>query len=245
MEGRREIKALVFDMDGLLFDSERIVQRSWQKAGEQLGYPAMGNQIYQTLGMNLAGRNEYFRRAIGRDFPCDEFTRKAREHFFCIVSKEGLPMKPGAQELLAYAKEKGYRIGIATSSRREYARNNLEQAGILSYFDAGVYGDMVERAKPDPEIYLRACGCLGMDPAVCMALEDAPAGIRSAYAAGLLPVAVPDLVYPPEEIHPMIHKICKTLRDVILVLEEMGSERRRPIFPSGRKPRMEGPGLNG
>lgn len=215
MEGYRKIQGLVFDMDGLLFDSERIVQRSWEIAGDALGYLHMGAHIYHTLGMNLDGRNDYFRENIGADFPCQEFAQEARNNFYQIVSEEGLPVKPGALELLKYAKEKGYRIGIATSSRREYALNNLRQAGILSYFDEGVYGDMVRRAKPDPEIYQRACACLKLAPESCMALEDAPAGICSAYRAGLLTVAVPDLVQPTEELYPMIFRICDTLLDVI------------------------------
>lgn len=221
MERNRNIRGLVFDMDGLLFDSERIVQRSWELAGAILGYPHMGACIYHTLGMNLDGRNAYFREHIGEDFPCREFAQKAREQFYQIVSREGLPVKPGALELLEYAKEKGYRIGIATSSRREYAWNNLKQAGIFSYFDGGVYGDMVSHAKPDPEIYLRACECLGLPAQDCMALEDAPAGIRSAHRAGLLTVAVPDLVQPPEEIRPMIFRICGTLHEVIPLLQEL------------------------
>lgn len=225
MHCQRKIQALVFDMDGLLFDSERIVQRSWQLAGKKLGYPHMGEHIYHTLGMNLNGRNAYFRKTEGEDFPCEAFASEARRQFFRIVSEEGLPVKAGARELLDYASEKGYRIGIATSSRREYARNNLDGAGILSYFDAGVFGDMVERAKPDPEIYLRACAALEMDPGHCMALEDAPAGIRSAYGAGLLPVAVPDLVRMPEELHPMIYRICDTLLDVIPILEGLEDGR--------------------
>lgn len=218
MEGNRKIRGLVFDMDGLLFDSERIVQRSWEMAGDVLGYPHMGAQIYHTLGMNLDGRNAYFREHIGEDFPCQEFAHESRGHFYRIVSEEGLPVKPGARELLDYAKEKGYRIGIATSSRREYAWNNLKQAGIFSYFDGGVYGDMVRRAKPDPEIYQSACACLDLAPESCMALEDAPAGICSAYRAGLLTVAVPDLVQPPKELYPMIFRICDTLWDVIPLL---------------------------
>lgn len=221
MRESKKIKGLIFDMDGLLFDSERIVQRSWDIAGDQLGYPHMGTHIYHTLGMNLTGRNEYFRKSVGVDFPCEEFAKRARENFYHIVSAEGLPVKPGVRELLKYAREQGYRIGIATSSRKEYAMNNLTQAGILSYFDGGVFGDMVNRAKPDPEIYLKACACLNLRPSEGLALEDAPAGIRSAYCAGLLPVAVPDLVEPPADIGFMIYRICRTLQDVIPVLEEL------------------------
>ncbi len=87
-------------MDGLLFDSERIVQRSWEIAGDELGIPHMGDVIYHTLGMNRAGRNEYFRKYIREDFPVEEFGKLTRDNFWKIVNKEGLPLKKGAKELL-------------------------------------------------------------------------------------------------------------------------------------------------
>ena len=95
-------------MDGLLFDSERIVQRSWEIAGDELGIPHMGDVIYHTLGMNRAGRNEYFRKYIREDFPVEEFGKLTRDNFWKIVNKEGLPLKKGAKELLAYGKSQGY-----------------------------------------------------------------------------------------------------------------------------------------
>ena len=100
MDDGSMIEAIVFDMDGLLFDSERIVQRSWEEAGNQLGLEHMGETIYHTLGMNLAGRNHYFRNTIAKDFPCEEFAKQARIWFYKIVNEEGLPMKNGARELL-------------------------------------------------------------------------------------------------------------------------------------------------
>ena len=147
-----DIKAFIFDMDGLLFDSERIVQRSWEIAGDELGIPHMGNVIYHTLGMNRAGRNEYFRKYIREDFPFEEFGKLTRDNFWKIVDKEGLPLKKGAKELLAYGKSQGYKMAVATSSSREYAMGNLIRAGIDSYFDSVVCGDMVKKAKPDPDL---------------------------------------------------------------------------------------------
>ena len=156
-------------MDGLLFDSERIVQRSWEIAGDELGIPHMGDVIYHTLGMNRAGRNEYFRKYIREDFLFEEFGKLTRDNFWKIVDKEGLPLKKGAKELLAYGKSQGYKMAVATSSSREYAMGNLIRAGIDSYFDSVVCGDMVKKAKPDPEIYQKACESLGIQPEYCMA----------------------------------------------------------------------------
>lgn len=220
MDDGSMIEAIVFDMDGLLFDSEQIVQRSWEEAGNQLGLEHMGETIYHTLGMNLAGRNHYFRNTIAKDFPCEEFAKQARIWFYKIVNEEGLPMKNGARELLEYGKANGYRMAIATSSRREYALKNLKAAKIYD-FDAGVFGDMVQHAKPDPEIYLKACDSIGAAPANCIALEDAPAGIRAAYAAGMKPIMIPDLVAPTPEIEVLLYETCDTLLGVIGILEKL------------------------
>ena len=221
MDDGSMIEAIVFDMDGLLFDSERIVQRSWEEAGNQLGLEHMGETIYHTLGMNLAGRNHYFRNTIAKDFPCEEFAKQARIWFYKIVNEEGLPMKNGARKLLEYGKANGYRMAIATSSRREYALKNLKAAKIYDFFDAGVFGDMVQHAKPDPEIYLKACDSIGAAPANCIALEDAPAGIRAAYAAGMKPIMIPDLVVPTPEIEALLYETCDILLGVIGILEKL------------------------
>ena len=221
MDDGSMIEAIVFDMDGLLFDSERIVQRSWEEAGNQLGLEHMGETIYHTLGMNLAGRNHYFRNTIAKDFPCEEFAKQARIWFYKIVNEEGLPMKNGARKLLEYGKANGYRMAIATSTRREYALKNLKAAKIYDFFDAGVFGDMVQHAKPDPEIYLKACDSIGAAHANCIALEDAPAGIRAAYAAGMKPIMIPDLVAPTPEIEALLYETCDTLLGVIGILEKL------------------------
>lgn len=221
MDDGSMIEAIVFDMDGLLFDSERIVQRSWEEAGNQLGLEHMGETIYHTLGMNLAGRNHYFRNTIAKDFPCEEFAKQARIWFYKIVNEEGLPMKNGARKLLEYGKANGYRMAIATSSRKEYALKNLKAAKIYDFFDAGVFGDMVQHAKPDPEIYLKACDSIGAAPANCIALEDAPAGIRAAYAAGMKPIMIPDLVAPTPEIEALLYETCDTLLGVIGIMEKL------------------------
>lgn len=209
------IKALVFDMDGLIFDSERVVQRAWNIAGSEMGYGNVGEHIYNTLGMNVVSRKQYFLTHIDPKFQHEEFTARTRVVFREIVEREGLAMKPGAKELIMLGKEKGYRLAVATSSRRDYASRLLKEAGVYEYFDGFVFGDMVSHSKPDPEIYEKACETIGVLPQDSVAFEDAPAGIRSAAAAGLRVVAVPDLVQPPEELEELIWMKLETLEEMV------------------------------
>lgn len=219
------IEALIFDMDGLLFDTERIVQRSWDDCGRKLGLGKLGEHIYSTLGMNAAGREIYFKKAVGENFPYEEFAEFTRIRFQEIICKEGIPVKPGVRQLLTYARERELKVALATSTRREHAMRNLEDAQIDGYFHELVFGDMVKRCKPDPEIYVMAGLRLGVEPARCLALEDAPNGVRSAYAAGMLPVMVPDLVKPDEEIKRLAYRVCDSLFEVIDLLIELKKDR--------------------
>ena len=212
------IKALLFDMDGLLLDSERVVQRSWNIVGRVLGYESIGEHIYNTLGMNAAGREKYFNKAFGECFPYEEFRKLTRDKFFEIADSEGIPLKPGAKELILYAKQMGYKVGLVTSSSRVYAKDILERAGIFKYFDGCIFGDMVMHSKPNPDIYIKAYELLGIEPEYCVAFEDSPAGVESAAAAGVDVVMVPDLAEPDEETQFRAWKILGTLDEAIKIL---------------------------
>lgn len=212
------IKALLFDMDGLLLDSERVVQESWNVAGEALGYGKVGEHIYNTLGMNAAGRKEYFNNVFGTGFPYEEFQKLSRKAFFNVADQEGIPLKPGAKELIFYAKQMGYKVGLVTSSRKEYAMDVLKKAGIFSCFDGCIFGDMVSKSKPDPEIYEKGCKMLGEEPEWCIAFEDAPAGVIAASAAGIDVIMVPDLVQPNDAIRMRTWKVLDSLDEAIGLL---------------------------
>lgn len=227
----KNITALIFDMDGLIFDSERVVQRSWNRAGEVLGIPEMGEHIYHTIGFNVVRREAYFRTAISKDFPMEQFNELTRAFFRESVAAEGLAMKPGVKELLSYAKEKGYRLAVASSSRREHAVDLLTKAGVYDYFDGSVFGDMVKNAKPDPEIYRTACEVIGAAPEETVALEDAPAGVRSAAGAGLRAIMIPDLVQPDEETMKDVWKKYDTLLDVLALLKAQEAECGKTASP--------------
>ena len=212
------IKALLFDMDGLLLDSERVVQHSWNVAGRLLGYGEVGEYIYHTLGMNVKGRMEYFKKTLGEEFPFEEFQTLSRKAFFEVAEKEGIPLKRGAKELIFYAKQMGYKVGLVTSSRREYAVDILTKAGIFQYFDGCMFGDMVTKSKPDPEIYRKSAEMLGIAPEYCIAFEDAPAGVKSATTAGIDVIMVPDLVEPDEETRMRAWKVLHSLDEAIAIL---------------------------
>lgn len=212
------IKALLFDMDGLLLDSERVVQESWNVAGETLGYGKVGEHIYNTLGMNVVGRKEYFCKVFGQEFPYEEFQNLSRKAFFKVADQEGIPLKPGAKELIFYAKQMGYKVGLVTSSRKEYAVDALKKAGIFQYFDGCIFGDMVSKSKPNPEIYEKGCKMLGEEPEWCIAFEDAPAGVIAATDAGIDVIMVPDLVQPDEETRMRTWKVLRSLDEAIGLL---------------------------
>ena len=138
------IKGLVFDMDGLLFDSERVVQKSWNEVGRQMGFgERFGDHIYHTIGFNVVRREQYFKEHVSPDFPMEEFTENTRRIYHRIMEEDGVDRKPGAEELLKYAKEHGYRLALATSSRELHAQLLLKKYGLFDYFDGAVYGNMV------------------------------------------------------------------------------------------------------
>ncbi|SHK39428.1 HAD family hydrolase [Hespellia stercorisuis] len=215
-----DIKAIIFDMDGLIFDSERVVKRSWDIAGEMLALGPIGsNHIHNTLGFNVVRREQYFKGVFGEDFPMERFNQITRKVFREIADTEGVAMKPGVIELLKFAKENGIRTAVATSSRREHSSQMLQDAGIWSFFDGAVFGDMVANAKPDPEIYIKAANAIHAAPVNCIALEDSPAGIQSSHAAGMYPIMIPDLVQPTDEIKKLCWKKFKSLNDVVAMLK--------------------------
>ena len=212
------IRALLFDLDGLLFDSERIVQRSWNQAGQEMGYGNVGEHIYNTMGLNFEKRKEYFESVFGSDFPHDQFRERTRKIFWDITDQEGIHIKEGAKELIFYAKQMGYKIAVVTSSSEDYAAGVLKSKGLYQYFDGFVYGNMVTKSKPDPEPYKIAAKVLGLKPEYCLAFEDAPAGIESATAAGIDAIMVPDMIQPDEETKWKAWKVIERLDDAIELL---------------------------
>lgn len=190
----KKLQAVVFDMDGLMFDSERYVQKSWDIAGNILGYGPLGHHIVHTLGLNIVNREKYFKKQYGQDFPFEKFLDTYRQAYAELSHGAGVPAKEGLHRLLELLDRHHIKMAVATSSGRDHARANLKREGIEKYFRAVITGDMVKRGKPEPDVYKKACERLETEPSKAIALEDALNGIRAAYKAGMMPVMIPDLV---------------------------------------------------
>lgn len=210
-----EMKAVVFDMDGLMFDSERIVQLSWQKAGLLMINRDLGKEIYHTLGFNRQKRRDYFYQLLGEKFDFETFQVLSSFYYYQYVKNNGLLIKKGLKELLLYLKENQYKIAIATSSSYKTTMNHLKNAHIEDYFDAIITSDFVTKAKPDPQIYILACQKLGVKPQEAYALEDSYHGIKAAYYAHMKAIFVPDLLKDDTVIKDYIETKCDSLLEVI------------------------------
>lgn len=210
----KELKAVVFDMDGVIFDSERKVVECWIEIAAKYGIKDIEKLCRMCLGTNSAETRRLALEFYGDDFPYDE--RKAEQSALYHERYDGgrLPMKVGVKELLEFLKEKGLKIALASSTRRVVVENQLRDAGILPYFDKVVCGDMVSHSKPHPEIFLKACEELSVEPECAIAIEDSYNGIRSAHAAGMRPIMVPDMAEPNEEMERLAEVILPSLLEV-------------------------------
>lgn len=208
------MKAVVFDMDGVLFDTEKLCRAGWTALAKEQGIEDMEEVFMQCVGRNANDTKALVLNHYGQDFPYDTFRQRSSEWFWEQIEQKGVPVKPGVRELLSYLKEAGYHIGLASSTRRESVISHLTHTGILEYFSVIVTGDMVEHSKPQPDIYLLACDKMQVAPEEAYAIEDSPNGIRAAYAAGMKPVMVPDLIAPDEEMRSLSFRIFENLSEV-------------------------------
>lgn len=219
------INSVIFDMDGVLFDTETISDRAWIIAAEKLGIGDIGEAVRDCVGMNSKDIEHYFRKHYGEKFPQEEFLKVSRQTMKDIISKEGLPVKKGLYEVLEFLKGNGFRIALATSTSRESTESHLKMAGIGEYFDAIVTGDTVKRGKPDPEIYRRAVQELGATEKECIAVEDSYNGIRSASRAGLKVIMIPDRLPPVPETDKLLFARLDSLNQLITFISETKAEK--------------------
>lgn len=214
------INTVIFDMDGVIFDSEILVLSSWKEVAGRHGIQDVEKVCHECLGTNSAVSKQIFLRHYGQDFPYDEYKAEMAEVFFAHASDGKLAKKQGVEELLKYLKDKGFKVGIASSTREKIVRRQISEGGLLEYFDQIVGGDMVKHSKPEPDIFLEACGRLESKPENCYVIEDSYNGIRAAHTAGMHPIMVPDLMEPTEEMKSLAEQILGSLCAVQEFLQE-------------------------
>ena len=193
-----KIRAVIFDMDGTLLDSERLSHKAWDAAAREVGVRVTWEIFLKMVGHRSVDCMRIMQAEIGHALPAERIIASAREHYAALV-RAGVPLMEGAREMFDFARERGWKIGVATSTRRESTREKLEHADLWKFVDAATCGDEVEHGKPHPEIYATTAKKLGVPAENCLAVEDSPTGFRAAFSAGCVSVLVPDLVAPTPE----------------------------------------------
>ena len=213
------MKNVIFDMDGVIFDSEHVCERCWEDYKEKYKLKDAKGMFHACIGTTIEKTKETMFRFEGPDFPYEEFRKDTSNRFHEIEETEGLPVKKGARELLSWLKESGANVGLASSTRSETVIRQLTHAGLIQYFDVIVGGEMAKKSKPEPDIYIEACRQLKVDPSKAIALEDAINGIRSAHGAGMNPVMIPDIVQDTSKVDDILFGKCESLLEFAEILQ--------------------------
>jgi HAD superfamily hydrolase (TIGR01509 family) len=227
MDSRRRVQAVIFDMDGLMLDTERPEREHFRKAAADFGYSDLESIYLQTVGKNWRDTRRFFQEALGERFPFDELRECWRRYVKAHCDEFGVPVKPGLQPLLRLLDQLRLPKAVATSTQKADALALLERVEILQHFSVVVAGDEVTRGKPDPEIFLTAAERLKVNPENCVVFEDSPTGLKAAHAAGMIPILVPDLIPPPPEIRDIAYRVLDSLEDALPLFGQPGFMGKR------------------
>ncbi|MGW8250698.1 MAG: HAD family hydrolase [Anaerolineales bacterium] len=225
MRLKLRIDAIIFDMDGLMFDTERIAQVTWQQAACSYGFDFPPETYSGIIGLAYPDVQQYTRSIFGTEFPVDAVYPLKQALMDKYITTHGLPVKPGLLELLQQIAAANLPVALASSSGKEVIQRNLQAAGVeTGWFDAILSGDDISRNKPAPDIYLLAAQRLGVPAERCLVLEDSNAGIQAACAAGMLSIMVPDMLSPNQQSYRCAYRILPDLHAVsrLLFAEDAG-----------------------
>ncbi len=207
----KNFEAVVFDMDGVIFDSERITLGIWKALGEKYNIPNIEENCRKCLGVNLQKATQIMLDAYGPDFEYAKYREETSKTFHDTYDGGKLPMKTGVVELLTFLKDNNKKTALASSTKEQTVKMQLRDAGIIDFFEVIVCGDMVEKSKPEPDIFLRACELLKVEPKNAYAIEDSYNGIRSSSSAGMMPIMVPDMAEPTAEMEKLAVEVLPSL----------------------------------
>lgn len=230
---KMEIKGLIFDMDGLMLDTEKLLLKFWIQSANEFGFDMKREHVLGIRSLAAKYAIPKLQRIFGENFDYYAVRKRRIELMNKYIEENGVEKKSGLDELLEYLETHGYKVAVATATDKLRAENYLRSVGVLKYFDVMVCGAMVENGKPAPDIYLKACKLLNLKSSECLALEDSPNGIISAYRAGCNPVMIPDLSQPDEEILCLLYKKLDRLDCVIDLLESKNVNSEKDVINTG------------
>lgn len=212
------IDTIIFDMDGTLIDTEKYFRACWPKALAAFGYEMSDEQALSMRSLGRPFAPIHLREMFGESIDYTQVREKRKELVEACIQEQGIQLKPGAIELLQWLKTNNIRAAIATATDMERTNRYLKMLGIHEYFDKLISATMVKEGKPSPDIYLYACEQLGRKPEECIAVEDSPNGVLSAYRAGCKVVMVPDQTAPEEELKSKLFACVETLSQIKALL---------------------------
>ena len=207
MQSISECKAIIFDMDGLMLDTERLALKAWQLAGVDFGFPISDDIFISMVGRNRRDSDCTLVEIFGSDFPIGAVRDRYRAYLDGWIDEDKLSVKSGLLELLSFLDKISMPKAVATSTEYERVVHKLSLTNLLEHFSIVIAGDQVQRGKPAPDIFLAAAAQLGVLPEGCLVLEDSDAGIQAAYEAGMTPVMIPDMKPPSEKSLAFAHRI--------------------------------------
>ena len=213
------IKAVIFDLDGTLIDTERYYRKVWPQALEHFGYHPSDKQILELRSLGRPFAPKKLKEWFGDDFDYDTVREYRKQLFDECVKRDGIKLKPGVLQLLEYLKEKGIIIAIATATDGKRTAQYLEMAGISDYVDIICSAANVKEGKPSPDVYIQACKQLKLAPEYCFAVEDSPNGIKSAYSAGLRVIFIPDQTRDEPEAEKLTFAKVNTADEIIKICD--------------------------
>ena len=214
------LDAVIFDLDGLLLDTERFSQQAFHKTVSDYGLTDKSELFLSLIGTNEDFHTQRLSEELDHLVDAKAFRQDWIERFRQSITEEPVPLLPGVQDMLLWLKNEKIKCAVATSSATHHGEQKLENAGIREFFQIVVCGDQVSRSKPHPDIYIKAAKDIGADIPRSLGLEDSTNGVRAAHAAGLHVIQIPDLVQPAPDLLTLGHRVCYSMHEVLELVQQ-------------------------